>query len=229
MIRLFSNALCCSAIFVLLSALPAYAAGFLSFPLAGDPYSVPITAIMDHNTNRNTIVTYTGEKGTYADGCLAYVGGRNVACTSLNTSAPRAFKRPNNTSWSITINYDDGYSRYGDAYMWYDNHRGYDYPADEWTPIYAAAAGTVTSYDAKWGQLTINHGNSYRTIYTHMKLNAPLSTKVRRGQHIGWVSNIAPTPVPFHLHFVVQKQSSAGAAWQNVDPYGYKGSNILWE
>ena len=109
--RLFVSVIYGMAIFVLSSALPAYSAGFLSFPLAGDPYAVPITAIMDHSTSPNTIVTYTGEKGTYADGCLAYVGNRNVACTSLNTTAPRAFKRPNNTSWSITINYDDGYSR----------------------------------------------------------------------------------------------------------------------
>jgi hypothetical protein len=219
---------------LLLCATHVSFAGFLAFPLSGyTPYTVPVTAVLDHDTtSTSAIVTFKGERGTKADGCYAYVKMQNVLCDSTNTSAPRAYKKTGGEPWSLGgINYKDA-APGTNVYMWYDNHRGYDYAVDEWTPIYATAAGTVTSWDPIWGQLTIDHGNGYRSIYTHMKLNAPLPTKLMKRQHIGWVSNIAPKPVGFHLHFVVNKKRSDGV-WVIADPYGGKDNGttqpVLWE
>ena len=50
------------------------------------------------------------------------------------------------------------------------NHKGVDFAASTGTPIYAAAAGTVTSagYSGKAGNLIIiNHGNGLLTYYMH--------------------------------------------------------------
>jgi murein DD-endopeptidase MepM/ murein hydrolase activator NlpD len=223
---------------VCLSFLCVYAslsfAGFLSSPLAGyTPYTAPVTAILDHDTtSTGSIVTFRGERGSATNGCLAYVGGINVACDGKNITAPRAYMRSGGMVWGVgSINYVDAAPGVN-MYMWYDNHRGYDYAVSKSTLVLAAAAGAVVKWDPTWGQLTIDHGNGYRTIYTHMKLNAPLPSKLARGQHIGWVSNIAPTPVSTHLHFVVQMQRTDGV-WVIADPYGGKDNGttqpVLWK
>jgi murein DD-endopeptidase MepM/ murein hydrolase activator NlpD len=78
-----------------------------------------------------------------------------------------------------------------------------------------------------WGQITIDHGNGYRTTYTHMQLNLPLPQTVSKGQHIGWVSNIGPGTVGVHLHFVAKRYKNG--TWTLVDPYGGSGEPVLWE
>lgn len=233
--KIFKSCGCVSfALFSFFTVTVSEAAGFLAFPLAGyGPYSAPITAVLDHDTaSASAIVTFTGERGTKKDGCLAYVGGANKSCDSTNTTAPRAYRKTGGGSWNLGgISYIDAAPGVND-YMWYDNHRGYDYAVAEWTQILAAAAGTIIAWDPAWGQLTIDHGNGYRTIYTHMKLNAPLPLKLKKGQHIGWVSNIAPSPVKVHLHFVVQMKRTDGV-WVIADPYGGKDNgttqSVLWQ
>jgi len=183
---------------------------------------------MDHNSSWNYIRTYTGETGSYWDGCLAYVNGQNVACNaSTNADAPWAYKRPGGTTWSTpNMNYLD-LAPGDDVYMWYDNHHGYDFAVPQWTSVVASAAGTIVEINATWGQMTIDHGNGYRTTYTHMYLILPQPQTISKGTLIGLVSNVAPVPVAPHLHFVVKR--STGGQWYLVDPYGGSGEPVLWE
>ncbi len=204
-------------------------AGFLGFPAQGyTPSNAPVTAVVDHDSRWNYIRTYTGESGSYWDGCLAYVNGLNVACnSSTNASAPWAYKRPGSVAWSVSgLNYVDA-APGANLYMWYDNHRGSDFAVPQWTPVLASAMGTVIEINGTWGQITLDHGNGYRTTYTHMQLNLPLPQTVTKGQHLGWVSNVAPVTVASHLHFVVTRNT--GGQWYTVDPYGGSGEPVLWE
>ncbi|OGG58940.1 hypothetical protein A3C89_03580 [Candidatus Kaiserbacteria bacterium RIFCSPHIGHO2_02_FULL_50_50] len=206
-------------------------AGFLKFPVPQSGYTpstVPITAVMDHDSDWNKIKTRTGETGSYANGCLAYVSG-NVSCTSSNTSYPWAYKRPGGAAWSTPgINYID-LAPGNNVWMWYDNHHGYDFSVSQWLPVVSAESGTVTDINTSWGQVTITHSNGYRTTYTHMYLNLPMPQTVSKGQHIGWVSNVAPSSqaVGVHLHFVVERNT--GGHWYQVDPYGGSGEPVLWD
>lgn len=213
----------------------AYGAGFLDFPIMGYTSStVPVTAVMDHDDRVGYMRTYTGEMGTFSDGCLAYENRQNVACTSSNTSKPRAYKRAVGMRWSVPgLNYQDGISESANLYMWYDNHRGYDFLVPRWVPVYASARGALTELTPSWGQITLDHsayGYPYKTTYTHMQLLiGPLQNPVPRGALIGWVSNVAPPKqaVGTHLHFVVHKK--VGGTWKMVDPYGGSGEPVLWK
>lgn len=203
-----------------------HSAGFLKFPAVGyTKSSAPVTAVVDNDLRPNYIKTFKGETGSYYDGCLAYVGGTYVACNP-NTNSIWGYKRSGGAPWTVTgIKYSGG-----TTYMWYDGHRGYDFAVPEMTPVIASANGTLGKITTSWGQVTIDHGNGYRTTYTHMQLNLPLPTNIKKGSIIGWVSDVAPasSPVSPHLHFVVEK-SLGGGKWEVTDPYGIKGNNVLWE
>ena len=86
------------------------------------------------------------------------------------------------------------------------NHKGTDFAAPTGTPIYAAAAGTVTSsrYSGKAGNMiVINHGNGLQTYYMHCsRLFVSAGTKVSKGQNIGAVGTTGNSTGP-HLHFQV--------------------------
>jgi len=219
-----------SAILVFFVSVGSAFAGFLGSPLSGyGPYTTPITAVMDHDSRWNYIESYTGETGSYWDGCLAYVNGQNVVCAEWNEPYPWAYKKSGGGDWSIMFNYDDDASGSGYQYLWYDNHTGYDYGVLQWTPVLAAASGYVTYYDSTWGQIKIDHGNGYRTAYTHMTNIVPnyCPQYVTKGSVIGYVSNVAPISVGYHLHFEVEKNVSG--SWVEVDPYGGSGQPVLWE
>ena len=86
------------------------------------------------------------------------------------------------------------------------NHKGIDFAASTGTPIYAAAAGTVTSagYSGKAGNLIIiNHGNGLLTYYMHCNtIFVSAGQKVSKGQNIGQVGTTGNSTGP-HLHFQV--------------------------
>lgn len=208
-----------------------HSAGFLKFPVVGYTKSTaPVTAVVDNDLRPNYIKTFKGETGSYYDGCLAYVGGNNVTCNpNTNSGSPWGYKRPGGMAWTVTgIKYIDA-APGTNIYMWYDGHRGYDFAVPEMTPVVASAGGILGKITTSWGQVTIDHGNGYRTTYTHMQLNLPLPTNITKGSIIGWVSDVAPSSssVSPHLHFVVEK--SSGGKWEVVDPYGVAGNNVLWE
>jgi murein DD-endopeptidase MepM/ murein hydrolase activator NlpD len=206
-----------------------YSAGFLQFPATGYTKSTaPVSAVMDHDLRFNYIKTFKGETGSYYDGCLAYVGSANVACDpAKNASAPWAYKRPGGLSWSVAgIKYIDN-APGSNVFMWYDNHRGYDFVIPEMTQVVASANGTLGKITTSYGQVTVDHGNGYRTTYTHMRLNLPLPTRITKGSILGWVSDVSPSPISPHLHFVVERNN--GGKWYVVDPYGGSGEPVLWE
>lgn len=107
-----------------------------------------------------------------------------------------------------------GYSRISSQFGWRpkplpgasSNHKGMDFAADTGTPIYAAAAGTVTASgtSGKAGKrIVINHGNGLSTIYMHCNtLFVRKGAKVSKGQNIAEVGNTGNSTGP-HLHFQV--------------------------
>lgn len=86
------------------------------------------------------------------------------------------------------------------------NHKGIDFAAPTGTPIYAAAAGTVTSagYSGNAGNLIIiNHGNGFQTYYMHCnKIFVKAGQQVSKGQNIAEVGTTGNSTGP-HLHFQV--------------------------
>ena len=98
------------------------------------------------------------------------------------------------------------------------NHKGVDFAAPTGTPIYAAAAGTVTSagYSGKAGNLIIiNHGNGLLTYYMHCNtIFVSAGQKVSKGQNIGQVGTTGNSTGP-HLHFQVMSNGTP------VNPMNY--------
>lgn len=87
-------------------------------------------------------------------------------------------------------------------------HKGHDYAAAPGTPIYAAAAGKVTTagYSNSAGYwVVINHGNGLVTKYMHMWQMPYVSTGqiVEKGQNIGGVGTTGQS-TGNHLHFQVE-------------------------
>ncbi len=87
-------------------------------------------------------------------------------------------------------------------------HKGHDYAAAAGTPIYAAAAGNVTTagYSNSAGYwVVINHGNGLVTKYMHMHQMPYVSEgqTVEKGQHIGGVGTTGQS-TGNHLHFQVE-------------------------
>ena len=85
-------------------------------------------------------------------------------------------------------------------------HKGIDYAAPSGTPIKAAGDGKVIFAGIKGGYgnvLIIKHGQSYTTLYAHMRNFAKdmrVGRRVKQGQTIGYVgmSGLATGP---HLHY----------------------------
>lgn len=107
--------------------------GRLTWPLpAGGPYTSRCVAIIDHSpTGDGQVIAYNGEVASgapyeYAPGIIGYPkieGG--------------SFQLP-------LINYDDEVTPVSeDTYLFYDGHRGYDFPATLGTEIKAAAGGDL--------------------------------------------------------------------------------------
>lgn len=124
-------------------------------------------------------------------------------------------------------------------------HGGIDYQLNN-EPIVAATDGVVeTVLDNQpntypsgtfcWGNyVRIDHGNSYKTIYGHLKTGSMLvqvGQKVVRGQTIATSGNTGWSSDP-HLHFEVWGPNTGGELHNNVykyDPYGiYKKDVSLY-
>lgn len=89
---------------------------------------------------------------------------------------------------------------------WGRMHYGVDIAAPTGTPVYAAAAGTVTYSDwaGTYGMLVkIDHGNGVETRYAHnSQLLVKVGDKVQQGQRIALVGTTGASTGP-HLHFEV--------------------------
>ncbi|MBQ8177229.1 MAG: M23 family metallopeptidase [Oscillospiraceae bacterium] len=84
-------------------------------------------------------------------------------------------------------------------------HKGIDFRADEGTPVYAAAPGTViVPVDADTGNgknVTINHYTDVNTFYAHLsEVVVNEGDEVKQGDIIGYVGSTGESTGP-HLHF----------------------------
>src|SRR5439155_17652133 len=74
------------------------------------------------------------------------------------------------TRFTVTGNYN------GSQYLAYDDHAGYDYrtkdsdqdPLNGRVNVYAAAGGVLSFGTTTYNEVTIDHGNGYRTRYLHL-------------------------------------------------------------
>lgn len=107
---------------------------------------------------------------------------------------------------------------YGDG----RNHKGIDLAADKGTPIFAAAAGTVTyaGYDNDYGYtVVIQHSNGMKTRYAHANaLCVTTGSTVAQGDMIATVGNTGWS-TGNHLHFEVIVNGN------RVNPGPYIGLN----
>jgi murein DD-endopeptidase MepM/ murein hydrolase activator NlpD len=85
-------------------------------------------------------------------------------------------------------------------------HQGIDISNQMGTPVYATAAGVITTqdYDTGYGKrLKISHGNGYETLYAHLySYMVRVGDKVTKGQIIGLMGNTGLSTGP-HLHYEV--------------------------
>lgn len=99
------------------------------------------------------------------------------------------------------------------------HHDGVDYSVPEGTSVFATADGVVESTQTK-GQtsglsITINHGNGYRTTYSHLsKAFIPRGRRVKRGDIIAFSGNSGLSFAP-HLHYKVSYKSKP------IDPLNF--------
>ena len=97
-------------------------------------------------------------------------------------------------------------------------HGGIDISAPQYTPVLAAAAGTVVlaEFEAGLGNAVIlSHGYGMRTTYGHLaKVKVVLGQSVKRGDVIGWVGSTGLSTGP-HLHYEVEHRGVI------VDPLKY--------
>ncbi|WP_294593703.1 M23 family metallopeptidase [uncultured Rikenella sp.] len=98
-------------------------------------------------------------------------------------------------------------------------HNGVDYSVPAGSAVFATADGTVQSLQTR-GQtsglsLTIDHGNGYQTVYSHLdKVTVEPGQRVSRGDIIAFSGNSGLSFAP-HLHYEVHYRG------RPVDPINY--------
>lgn len=101
-------------------------------------------------------------------------------------------------------------------------HTGVDLAAQKGTPVYATAAGTISTAGRNSQGLSgygntviVNHGYGYQTLYAHLNdISVRNGQKVQRGELIGHVGTTGLSSGP-HLHYEVIKGG------QKVNPVFY--------
>lgn len=105
------------------------------------------------------------------------------------------------------------------------DHTGIDLATACWTPIVAAASGTVGLTYHEWGaggnMVTVNHENGWQTRYAHMVQWASVNPGqwVNAGQLLGYVGSTGAS-TGCHLHFEMRPNQDNG--WYGfVNPADY--------
>lgn len=202
-------------------------AGTFWFPLDGYyPYSSGnnIQAVPDLDNRSNYMKSRMNETGDYWNG-YSYSDGQI------------GFKKDGTGDWEF-----DGVPYAEDeTYLYYDNHRGYDFAVPKYTEVHTVEGGEFCGIYAPEGQVCIEHDlpyGTFRTYYTHMEIESwvtslSLGTWIGKWAHIGDVSDVSAGSVGVHLHFVTYKYDpthpdystrvgTIGYGWIVVDPYGLK-------
>ena len=91
-------------------------------------------------------------------------------------------------------------------------HDGMDFIAAEGTTVFATAKGIVAEVGNSprdYGKrIIIDHGNGYRTIYSHLDdILVKKGAEVTRGSLIGYVGNTGASVAP-HLHYTILKNKN---------------------
>jgi len=189
-------------IFALYSQALATPISFLTFPLQNRTNdTIRINSVFDHSMTQpyfpNDVVTaYTGEVGLRQCGASYF-------SVNLGHGALQGFKNCSNSNFILNNHYTGG------RFLYYDGHPGYDYntkdsdqdPKAGKVNILAAATGNVVcvslrksdgaeidrvenlnacSEGGHQGEVKIDHGNGYSTVYLHLS-----SAEVHAGQTIG--------------------------------------------
>jgi murein DD-endopeptidase MepM/ murein hydrolase activator NlpD len=106
-------------------------------------------------------------------------------------------------------------------------HEGIDIIAPAWTPVRAAASGTIVKlYSSSRGGVTVYQTDtSGRLILYYAHLNGYVpglreGMRVKQGQEIAFVGQTGNATVP-HLHFEIQRAGAPGQWWraEAVNPY----------
>lgn len=147
---------------------------------------------------------------------LAQQNKNNVAGGGNVTPGTSGFSRPLDY---LTVTCAYGWRIhpiYGDRRF----HTGVDFGMPQGSPIYAIAAGSVTSayYNTANGYMvTIAHGNGYGSLYGHMThYVVSAGDYVTQGQIIGYVGSTGWSTGP-HLHFEIHVNGNT------VNPMEYVG------
>ena len=107
-------------------------------------------------------------------------------------------------------------------------HNGIDYAGRLGDDIIVTADGVVKAVgkDRRLGYfVTVNHGNTFRTVYGHLKSRPPVTKgqQVKRGDVIGKIGNTGRSTGP-HLHYSVIRNGKS----QNPKNYIFARSNSFF-
>ena len=122
---------------------------------------------------------------------------------------PRKLRFPFEGHYILTNDYRD--------HLRYSNAPGTDWALPAGTPVYAAAAGTVTW--CEWGQaggryVIVDHGGRFLTLYSHLSwVNMVRGEDVQAGHLLGLSGSTGRSVAP-HLHFAVKE----GGKWIDPEP-----------
>jgi hypothetical protein len=219
---------------------------FLAFPLRNkNPFNAAINTVFDHSSTLQycpdgVVTAYDGEEGRAEFGVSQFF----VAFRSCNgdKQKERLHGYKNNNKNAPNFSLGGQYFGGGDRrFLFYDGHPGYDYRTTDQrldgtlcpggtacsnghTEVLAAADGNIVCAKISGcpegpGEIKIDHGNGYVTIYLHLSKFVLTSGPVKRGYVIG-ISGETGAPNNPHLHFEVrlQPQNAPGIP---VDPYGW--------
>jgi murein DD-endopeptidase MepM/ murein hydrolase activator NlpD len=169
---------------------------FLRFPLRNaTPYNADIVSIMDHDPTAGRVVAYDGETGE---------------TDPIVDEGVTGYAKPDGSSFDIPLlggYHDPHQSPPVKTHLFYDNHRGYDYPRPEGEDILAAGSGLlflaieqgssqgdginlwrnqniypkidgVTYSWSDYNTFYIVHENGFSTWYLHARANNPLAPAI---------------------------------------------------
>jgi murein DD-endopeptidase MepM/ murein hydrolase activator NlpD len=116
-------------------------------------------------------------------------------------------------------------ARFGDVGAWARYHTGFDFSAPIGTPIYAPAAGVVTTAGSGsaggWAgtYVVVEHADGTQSLYAHMSsVSVDVGERVKGGTLLGHVGQTGRSFGP-HLHFEIYPAGAEpGDVYRAVDP-----------